>query len=342
MSNPEFFLYNREVMKSLNEDLKIGQFKQIYLLYGEEGYLKRQYRDRFIKAMLPEGDTMNYAHYEGKNINVREVIDLAETLPFFAQRRLIVFEDTGFFKSAGAELADYIKDMPETTYFIFVENEVDKRSKLYKAVKAKGHIVELTTQDEGTLKRWIQGIVRREKKQISDSVILYFLNKVGTDMENIQRELEKVFCYALDRQEITREDIDAVCVTQITNHIFDMVNAVADKNQRRALDLYYDLLALKEPPMRILFLMIRQYRILFQVKGLLKQGYGKKEIASKAGLHPFAAGKYMDQAKKFRMSELRAVMEDGADIEQRVKTGLLTDNLAVELFIVKHSGKAQV
>ena len=341
MSNPEFFLYNREVMKSLNEDLKTGQFKQIYLLYGEEGYLKRQYRDRFIKAMLPEGDTMNYAHYEGKNINVREVIDLAETLPFFAQRRLIVFEDTGFFKSAGAELADYIKDMPETTYFIFVENEVDKRSKLYKAVKAKGHIVELTTQDEGTLKRWIQGIVRREKKQISDSVILYFLNKVGTDMENIQRELEKVFCYALDRQEITREDIDAVCVTQITNHIFDMVNAVADKNQRRALALYYDLLALKEPPMRILFLMIRQYRILFQVKGLSGQGYGKKEIASKAGLHPFAAGKYMDQAKKFRMSELRAVMEDGADIEQRVKTGLLTDNLAVELFIVKHSGKAQ-
>ena len=326
-------------MKNLNEDLKTGQFKQIYLIYGEEGYLKRQYRDRFIKAMLPDGDTMNYAHYEGKNINVREVIDLAETLPFFAERRLIVFEDTGFFKSAGAELADYIKDMPDTTYFIFVENEVDKRSKLYKAVKSKGYIVELSTQDEGTLKRWVQGIVHREKKQISDSVILYFLNKVGTDMENIQRELEKVFCYALDRQEITREDIDAVCVTQITNHIFDMVNAVADKNQRKALDLYYDLLALKEPPMRILFLMIRQYRILFQVKGLLGQGYGRKEIASKAGLHPFAAGKYMEQAKRFRMSELRAVMEDGADIEQRVKTGLLTDNLAVELFIVKYSGK---
>ena len=153
-------------------------------------------------------------------------------------------------------------------------------------MKAKGYIVELSTQDEGTLKRWIQGIVRREKKQIPDSVILYFLNKVGTDMENIQRELEKVFCYSLDRQEITKEDIDAVCVTQITNHIFDMVNAVADKNQRKALDLYYDLLALKEPPMRILFLMIRQYRILFQVKGLLGQGYGKKEIASKAGLHP--------------------------------------------------------
>ena len=89
--------------------------------------------------------------------------------------------------------------------------------------------------------------------------------------------------------------------------------------------------------MRILFLIEREYRILFHVKALMKQGYGRKEIASKAGLHPFAAGRYMDQAKRFRSAELRAVMEEGADIEQRVKTGLLTDNLAVELFIVRHS-----
>ena len=79
-------------MKSLNEDLKTGQFKQIYLLYGEESYLKRQYRERLVRAMIPEGDTMNYAVYEGKNIDIKEVIDLAETLPFFASRRLIVFE----------------------------------------------------------------------------------------------------------------------------------------------------------------------------------------------------------------------------------------------------------
>lgn len=324
-------------MKSLNEDLKTGQFKQIYLLYGEEGYLKRQYKERFTKAMLPEGDTMNYAYYEGKNVDVREVIDLAETLPFFSERRLIVFENTGFFKSAGAELADYVKEMPPTTYFFFIENEVDKRSKLYKAVKAKGHIVELGAQDEATLKRWVAGLVKKEGKQISESCIMYLLGKIGTDMENIQRELEKLFCYTLERDSIEKEDIDAVCVTQITNHIFDMVNAVAEKKQKKALDLYYELLALKEPPMRILFLLTRQYRILFHVKDLLQKGYGRKEIASKAGLHPFAAGKYMDQAKYFKTRELRKIMEDSADIEQRVKTGLLTDNLAVELFLVKYS-----
>lgn len=327
-------------MKSLNEDLKTGKFKQIYLLYGEEAYLKKQYKERFIKAMLPEGDTMNYAYYEGKNTDIKEVIDLAETLPFFAERRLIVFENTGFFKSAGADLADYIGDMPDTTYFIFIESEVDKRSRLYKAVKAKGHIVELGVQDENTLRRWVQGLVKKEHKTMEPGDIVYFLNKVGTDMENITKELEKLVCYAMDRDALTREDIDAVCVTQITSHIFEMVNAVAEKNQRKALDLYYELLALKEPPMRILFLLTREYRILFHVKALLKQGYGRREIASKAGLHPFAAGRYMDQAKRFHTRELRAAIEEGADIEQRVKTGLLTDHLAVELFLVKHSAAA--
>ena len=139
--------------------------------------------------------------------------------------------------------------------------------------------------------------------------------------------------------DITKEDVDAICITQIANHIFDMVNAVAEKQQKKALDLYYELLALKEPPMRILFLMTRQYRMLFQVKHLANKGYSKKEIASKTGLHPFAVGKYMDQAKYFKTSELRMVMEYSADIEQRVKTGLLTDNLAVELFIIKYSSK---
>ena len=325
-------------MKSLNEDLKTGQFKQIYLLYGQESYLKKQYKERFIKAMVPEGDTMNYSYYEGKKTDIKEVIDLAETLPFFSERRLIVFEDTGFFKTGGNDLADYINDgLPRTTHFIFIENEVDKRSKLYKAVKAKGHIVELAAQDENTLRKWVSGLARKEKKEMSQPDIAYFLNKVGTDMENITKELEKLFCYCLDRNVITREDVDAICVTQITNHIFDMVNAVAAGDQRRALDLYYDLLALKEPPMRILSLMSKEYRDLFHVKQLSRQGYGRKDIALKAGLHPFVAGKYMDLAKRFQADDLRNVMEESADLEQRVKTGLMTDHLAVELFIVKHS-----
>ena len=100
-------------------------------------------------------------------------------------------------------------------------------------------------------------------------------------MENIKGELEKVFCYALERDTITKEDIDAVCVTSDHESYFEMVDAVAAGNQQKALDLYYELLALKEPPMRILFLLVRQYRMLFHVKALANQGYEEKRLRLK-------------------------------------------------------------
>ena len=251
-------------MKSLNEDLKTGQFSQIYLLYGEENYLKKQYKERFVKAMLPQGDTMNYAYYEGKGVEIREVIDLAETLPFLAERRVMFFKDTGLFKSGGEKLAEYLASPNNTTFFVFTESEVDKRSKLYKAVQSKGYAAEFTVQDENSLKRWIAGILGREGKKISENTAQLLLSKTGTDMENIQMELEKLICYCLDRDVVTAEDVEAVCTTRITNHIFDMVNAIAEKQPQKALQLYYDLLALKEPPMRVLFLIARQCNLLLQ------------------------------------------------------------------------------
>jgi len=324
-------------MKSLNEDLKTGSFKPVYLLYGEEAYLKRQYRDKLTKAMVSEDDTMNYSYYEGKNIPVGEVIDLAETMPFFADCRLIVVEDSGFFKNASPELADYIKELTGAAHFVFVEREVDKRSKLFKAVKAKGRVVELAKQNEATLVKWVAGNVRQERKQISESTIHYFLTKVGTDMENIQKELEKLFCYTLEKGQIDRTDVDEICTTQISNQIFAMVDAVAEKKQRKALDYYYDLLALKEPPMRILYLLSRQFKILLEVKDLSTRGYSSKEISTRVGVPFFAMGKYQQQVRAFKIHELKDILETCAQTEEYVKTGRLDDVLGVEIFIVKYS-----
>ena len=324
-------------MKSLNEDIKTGQFKQAYLLYGEEAYLKKQYKDKLTKAMLPEGDTVNYAYYEGKGTNPAELIDLAETMPFFADRRLIVVENSGFFKNATPELADYIKNMPETACFLFVESEVDKRGKMYKSVKDKGRAVEMGRQDEKTLLYWLAGMVKKEGKQIKESTARYLVAKTGTDMENLEKEMEKLFSYTLGQTEITVQDVDEICTTQITNKIFDMVEAVATKQQKRALHYYYDLLALKEPPMRILYLLSRQFKLLMEVKDLSGRGYEKSQIAKTAGLHPFVAGKYIKQCHSFSEEELRSIMEDAANMEEMVKTGRLNDRMSVELFIVKYS-----
>lgn len=324
-------------MQSLNEDLKTGSFKQVYLLYGEEAYLKKLYKGRLKKALAAEGDTMNFSYYEGKETNPKEIIDLAETMPFFADRRVIMMENTGFFKNAAPELADYIKELPETVCLIFIESEIDKRGRLFKAVKDKGRPVELARQDTQTLTKWILGNVKREGKQISSATVQYLLQKTGTDMENLEKELEKLFCYTLDKDVIETSDVEAICTTHVENKIFDMVDAVAQKQQKKALRYYYDLLALKEPPMRILFLMTRQFRILMEVKEMTAKGYAGKEIASGAGVPPFAVKKYQAQAKAFSGASLRSILEAAAMTEESVKTGRLTDVLSVELFLIEYS-----
>ena len=117
-------------MKTLANDIKNKSFKNAYLLCGEEEYLKLNYKNRLIKSIAGD-DTMNLGMYEGKNIDINEVIDSAETVPFFAEYRLIVMENTGLFKSGGEQLAEYMKTIPSTTIFLFVESDVDKRSKMY-------------------------------------------------------------------------------------------------------------------------------------------------------------------------------------------------------------------
>ena len=324
-------------MQKLNEEIKSGHLRPVYLLHGEEAYLIKQYRDRLKNALLGDGDSMNYHYFEGKDINIGEVIDLAETLPLFSDRRVIIIENSGLFKHGGEQLADYLKEPSETTYFVLVENEIDKRSKLYKAVSTKGRAVEFKAQDESVLRRWILGILKKENKKISDRDLQLFLEKTGTDMENISKELEKLICYCIDKEVISTEDVEAVCVRQINNQIFDMMNAIAEKKQKEAMDLYYDLLTLKEPPMRILFLLARQFNILMQVKELNNKGYPLKTIGEIIGLPGFIAGKYVNQAAKFSADELRLAVSDCVETEEAVKTGRINDVLSVELLLIKYS-----
>lgn len=326
-------------MKSILEDIKNQEFKRVYLFYGEEGYLRKQYRDKLVQALNPDGDTMNYSRFEGKGIDVREVISLGETMPFFAERRIIVLENTGFFKSQCPELAEYIGRLPDYLVLLFVETEVDKRSKMFKAVAKSGKAVEFAQQKEDTLMRWVLGILKREGKQITRRDMELFLTKTGTDMSNIEKELEKLICYTMGRDVVTAGDIEEVCVNRVTNQIFAMVQAVSEQNQKKALQLYYDLLALKEPPMHILYLLARQFNQLLQVKKLRELGMGTNEIAAKAGIQSFVVRKYMGCIGRYSVQTLRQAVEDFTQAEEDVKTGRLGDVLSVELLIVKYSGK---
>lgn len=321
-------------MRQISQDIKQNTFRQVYLLYGEERYLRRQYREKLKSALCGDDDAMNLHIYEGKNPPLEEIFALAETMPFFAQRRVILLTDSGLFKSGGEKMAAYLSQPNPTTFFVFTESEVDKRSKLYKTVQSKGYAAEFPLQDENTLKRWTAGLLAREGKKISEHTVELFLSKTGTDMENIQMELEKLICYCLEREVITAEDVEEICTTRVSSRIFDMINAIADKKQKTALELYYDLLALKEPPMRILFLIARQCNMLLQAKELKAAGHDNRTIGAKIGVPPFVVQKVLNQASKFKTSVLRNAVLQCVEAEEAVKTGQMNDRMSVEILIL--------
>lgn len=321
-------------MKTLNQDIKKGAFKSVYLLFGEEDFLKRSYKNRLRDAMVGE-DTMNLGVFVGKDVQVEEVISMAETMPFFAERRLVIVEDSGLFKKDAGRLPDYLAQLPETTHMVFVESEVDKRSRMYKKVKELGYPAELKPQTERELKRWVLQLLTQEEIRLTEPVMDYFLMTTGTNMSLIRSELDKLISYLGDRKVLTREDIDAVCTPQVVGRIFDMTAALAAKDQKRALELYFDLRTLREPPMRILFLISRQYQQLLQAKELQQAGVPKEEIGKQLGIPAFVTGRLLSQAARHSMDDLKQAANACMDAEFGVKTGKIADVMAVELLIVR-------
>lgn len=322
-------------MQVLNQDIRNHTFRPVYLLFGEEAFLRNSYKKRLCEAIAGD-DTMNFSRFEGKGLDVDELIRLADTMPFFAERRLILVEDSGFFKSAPEALTEYLPSMPESTCLLFAESEVDKRNKLYKKVKSLGYAAEMERQDAAQLGRWAGSILTKEGKKITNHTMELFLSMTGDDMENIRMELEKLISYTWGREVITDEDVEAVCTVRVSNRVFEMVTAIVNRQTKKAMDLYEDLLTLKEPPMRILFLIARQFNQLLQVKELGDKGIDRRGIASKLKMQPFVVGKIMPQTRQFSRGQILSYVNLCVEMEEAVKTGRLSDRLAVELLITKN------
>ncbi|MBR5636345.1 MAG: DNA polymerase III subunit delta [Pseudobutyrivibrio sp.] len=325
-------------MRRIDEDIQNGQFQNIYLLYGEEEYLKLQYKNKLISALVNEGDNMNFTKYTDSGINVNQVIDQAETMPFFAEHRVILIENSGFGKKMPDELGNYLTNIPGFTIFIFVETSADKRGKLYKYAKSAGRDIEINMPNEAVLAKWIGGMLKESGKQMKKDAWEQFRDMTDSSMDNMKREADKLITYVGDRNQITIEDVRAVCIPQIETKIFDMINSIASKDLPKTMDLYQDMLSAKEPPMRILYMIVRQFRQMAVIKELTLNGESAASIAKKMGMQDYFVRKNESLIRNFKAKDIKNLLNDSATFEQQVKTGLLDENLAVEMIIMKYAG----
>ena len=121
-------------MLTIDAQLKNGDLSRFQLLYGEEAYLVRNYKNKLKQALSVPGDDMNASYFEGEKFSVEEMQSIGNTLPFFQDKRLILIENSQAFKKA-TDLVEVLEQFPETTFVVFVEKQIDKRNRLYKWIQ---------------------------------------------------------------------------------------------------------------------------------------------------------------------------------------------------------------
>lgn len=326
--------------KELRNDFKTGQYKPVYLLHGEEAYLVRHYAGQFTENAVDD-ITMNCDTFEGKEFDIADLTDAADTLPFLSERRLVFVKDSQLLapgrKDDTETLTKYLPTIPESTVMVFVETAADKRNRLYKQIAAQGRIVECTSPTDAELIRWLGNIFGKKGKTIDQQTARLMLETVPKGMDAIYAEADKLGDYLGTRTEITKADIDAVCTKSLEARIFDLVGNLCNGRTEKALVQYHSMLAAKEQPLMILTMMARQFRMILQCKAGAEKKMNRSQIAAALNLRDFIVRECLSQGQHFTNERLLSALSDCQDTDLRIKTGLMEGELGVELLIVRYS-----
>lgn len=309
-----------------------------YLLVGEDSWSKDKWIHQVKSKILNDpNDMMNYLEVKDKEVVVSNIIDFAETLPFFVDKKLIYLKDTGLFKAGKKEETEkfesFIQKVPDYVIILIDEQEVDKRGKLYKTIKSKHHIEEFDYPGEEAVYKLLAEDCKAKGMNIEQGTMRYFIRNMPENISYILTEWEKLLGYVTGNQ-IVKEDIDAVCVFSLEQRVFEMVKRIALHQGEIALGIYSRLIQSKESPIGILVLIARQYRMLMQVKYLVAQRKSPKEISSAVKIPFFAVQEMITQAQGYSFKQLEAIVQECLQVDQDIKTGKMEASRRVEILIM--------
>lgn len=337
---------SEDILKKAIKNKNIGS---LYLFYGSEEYLKRNYTDYIEDNMLTEDfKLLNKVILEGKT-SPSAIIDNCETLPVFSERKMVVVKNSGLFKGkkkteetgkkskSEDALAQFLQNVPEHACLIFIEAEIDKRVKYVDLIKKHGLIVEFNYRKPEELAGWVIKRVRDGNHEIDLNTAAQLVEYCEPGMDDILNEITKLCAYTGDRQKISMTDIKRVCTKSVKSRVFDLTDAIGAKQCAKALKLLNDMVVLKEPMPKVMFMIMKQFRQLLQVKMLSREGANQAEITARLKLSPYFSGKILKQAERFSLEKLSAAISTGLELDLGIKTGKMEDKAAVELIIVSMS-----
>ncbi|MCQ2543906.1 MAG: DNA polymerase III subunit delta [Lachnospiraceae bacterium] len=335
-------------MEKIREQEKSNNFDHVYLLYGTEQMVIKIYRNKILKGLLGSDSIselkqdMNFSIFVGTPFDSGEAINMALSYPFMSDKRVILIENVKAFSKDNKALIECVKNLPETTYMIFTETEIENKKGLFAAIKEVGHVVEINEQPRAFVEKWIVRQFSLSDKRISRAAMDELINRAGLDILRLSNEIAKIVAYKGDEMDVMLEDVACLVTEEPSEKVFKMIDGMANRNVEQALKYYYDLLELKVSPQKILPLIERQMKILYQVKDLRKKGFPINTLSSRVkSVSPRFADNYAKQASRFSEQEIIDCIKDCVDYTQESRMGGISDRIAVETIIVKYSTKAK-
>jgi len=314
------------VMKDLKNDIAKGSFKKVYLLFGPEQYLVKQYRDMLAEALVPDADELSLVKLstDGKTIDVNDIISECDTLPFFSERRVVMLSDTGLFSAEGRALAEYIPNIPETTTLIITEEKADKKTVLYKTIAKIGTAAEFTTPDEKTLMGWVSMRLGEAGLRITSADAAFLVETAGINMFNLSNEIDKLAAYCEGKNVVKREDIVLVTVNDIEDKIFVMTDKVSRGDISGALPLLDDLFRLNVKPIQILGALKTTFSRLAEIRKRLDDGESAYLIGRNMNIYSRYLDGYISIVSGHTYKEILgaydAIVQAGVDITSGITT----------------------
>ena len=336
-------------IEELEKELNQGILKNIYLLYGEELFLLENTLKKIRNIFGECIKGINYIPIDDTNIS--GIISDIETPAFGYERKLIVARNSGILKKEGKRknaelgkirdrLARYLEEnkklIEKSVVLVFIEEDVDNRTNLYKTIDKLGKICNFEYQKPIQIEKRIKAICYGYKVNISDSNLRYFIECCGTNMQELINEIRKLIEFAGENGTIQKEDIDKLCIKKLESVIFDLTDSLGKKETGKALQVLKNLLYAKEPIQKILITLYNHFKRLYFTKMAIKYN---KDIISTLNLKPnqtFLVNKYKTQARFFEEKDLKEILQNLRDLDYHYKIGLIDLQIGLESILCRY------
>ncbi len=299
-----------------------GEIAPLYYFHGDEPYLIERGVKRLLDhAVSPDSRDFNLDIFYGKECKGDEIAAAAQTLPMFAERRVVLVKRSGELSAAALDmLAEYVADPSPSTCLIFEGEKIDQRRKFFMEIKKNGHLVECKRPYENQLGSFIREEAAACGKKMEPAAVEMLVYLVGNNLQELAAEVEKVATYVGAREIIKGADIREIVSDTKVDSIFELTDALGGKDLAKALRNLNTILRDGEAPLMVLAMLTRHFRQLWKVKELCDKGVPSQEIGKAAGITPDFLKGIMEQARNYRRAEFKAVFERLYETDWALKT----------------------